>query len=128
MGSNPRKWGYVYAAWSSRLLCHYLRENHGMHVSRRMVRRALHQMGYRYKRPRYVLARRSPTWQQAKGGLQRGLRNRKRTVILFLDETILRETPPLRTVWGQVGEQICVPITGNRNRLADCDAMSSKMC
>jgi len=31
-----------------------------------------------------------------KRGLQRGLRNRKRTVILFLDETILSETPPLR--------------------------------
>ena len=83
MGSNPRKWGYVYAAWSSRLLCHYLRENHGMHVSRRMVRRALHQMGYRYKRPRYVLARRSPTWQQAKGAAAR-LRNRKQTVFLLI--------------------------------------------
>ena len=72
METNPRQWGYASAAWSSRLLCHYLRENHGLHVSRRTVRRALHQMGYRYKRPRYVLARRSPTWQQAKGGCSEG--------------------------------------------------------
>jgi len=51
-----------------------------------------------------------------KKGLQRGLRNRKWTVILFLDETILRETPPLRAVWGRIDEQTCVPITGNRNK------------
>ena len=51
-----------------------------------------------------------------KRGLQRGLRNSKRTVILFVDETILSETPPLRAVWGRVGEQTCVPITGNRKK------------
>ena len=44
------------------------------------------------------------------------MRDRKRTVILFLDETILRETPPLRAVWARIGEQACVPITGNRNK------------
>lgn len=72
MGSDPRQWGYASAVWSSRLLCHYLKERHGLHVSRRTVRRALHQMGYRYKRPRYVLARRSPAWRQAKGGCREG--------------------------------------------------------
>ena len=34
----------------------------------------------------------------------------------------------MRAVRGRVGEQTWVPITGNRNRLADCGAMSSKMC
>ena len=68
MGTDPRKWGYASAGWSSRLLCHHLKERHGLQLSRRTVRRALRQMGYRYKRPRYVLARRSSTWRQAKGG------------------------------------------------------------
>lgn len=36
-------------------------------VSLRTVRRALRALRYRYKRPRLVLARRSPTWRQAKG-------------------------------------------------------------
>ena len=40
----------------------------------------------------------------------------------------LERDSPLRAVWGRIGEQTCVPITGNRKRLADCDAMSSKMC
>jgi transposase len=37
-------------------------------VSTRTIRRSLRILGYRYKRPPYVLARRSPTWRQAKGG------------------------------------------------------------
>jgi hypothetical protein len=37
-------------------------------TSERTIRRALRAMRYRYKRPRYVLARRSATWRQAKGG------------------------------------------------------------
>ena len=37
-------------------------------VSEVTVRRGLHRLGYRWKRPRYILARRSPCWRQAKGG------------------------------------------------------------
>jgi transposase len=51
-----------------------------------------------------------------KRGLQRGLKGRQRTVILFLDETILTETPPLRAAWALEGEQAEVPITGNRDK------------
>ena len=32
------------------------------------VRRALHRLGYRWKRPRFVLSRRAEHWRQAKGG------------------------------------------------------------
>jgi transposase len=35
-------------------------------------------------------------------------------VLLMLDETIITETPPLYSRYGHVGEQIQVPITGNR--------------
>ena len=34
--------------------------------------------------------------------------------MLMLDETILTETPPLRCCYGRVGQQVCIPITGNR--------------
>jgi hypothetical protein len=39
-----------------------------------------------------------------------------RTVVLMLDETIITETPPLYGAYGHVGEQLRVPITGNRAR------------
>jgi hypothetical protein len=32
----------------------------------------------------------------------------------MLDETIICETPPLYSCYGRRGEQVCVPITGNR--------------
>jgi hypothetical protein len=49
-------------------------------------------------------------------GLKRGLAGRLRTVILMLDETIITETPPLYSCYGRIGQQVCVPITGNRAR------------
>jgi hypothetical protein len=32
----------------------------------------------------------------------------------MLDETIVTETPPLYSCYGHIGEQVRVPITGNR--------------
>ena len=49
-----------------------------------------------------------------KRGLKRGLAGRSRTVLLMLDETIITETPPLYSCYGHIGEQVRVPITGNR--------------
>jgi transposase len=46
--------------------------------------------------------------------LKRGLRDRARTVLLMLDETIITETPPLYSCYGRIGEQVRVPVTGNR--------------
>ena len=34
----------------------------------------------------------------------------------MLDETIVTETPPLYSCYGHIGEQVCVPITGNRTK------------
>ena len=47
-------------------------------------------------------------------GLQRGLKGRRRTVVLFSDATIVRQTPPLRACWSLLGEPAEVPIVGNR--------------
>ena len=51
-----------------------------------------------------------------KRGLKRGLKGRVRTVALMLDETIITETPPLYSCYGHIGEQVRVPITGNRSK------------
>ena len=49
-----------------------------------------------------------------KRGLKRDLKGRVRTVVLMLDETIVTETPPLYCCYGHIGQQVRVPITGNR--------------
>lgn len=35
----------------------------------------------------------------------------------MLDETIITETPPLYSCYCRIGEQACVPVTGNRRKL-----------
>jgi len=52
----------------------------------------------------------------SKRGLQRGLKKYPRWIILFLDETILTSTPPLRAKWSQRGTQAVVPIIGDHKR------------
>jgi transposase len=34
----------------------------------------------------------------------------------MLDEVIITETPPLYCCYGRIGQQVCVPITGNRSK------------
>ena len=49
-----------------------------------------------------------------KRGLKQCLWTRSRTVVVMLDETIVTETPPLYCCYGRRGQQVCVPISGNR--------------
>jgi hypothetical protein len=52
--------------------------------------------------------------EAVKRGLKRGLEGRARTALLMLDETLITETPPLYSCYGRIGEQVRVPITGDR--------------
>jgi transposase len=67
MPTAPTDHGYRHPAWTTPLLLAHLRR-HGLAASDTTVRRALHRLGYRWKRPRFVLSRRAEHWRQAKGG------------------------------------------------------------
>jgi len=69
LSRDPRRYGYRTRLWTVPLWCRYVERRTGMKVSPHTVRRGLRILRQRYKRPRYVQARRSPTWRQAKGGL-----------------------------------------------------------
>ena len=68
----PTDHGYRHPAWTTPLLVAHLAREHRLAVSDTTVRRALHGLGYRWKRPRFVLSRRDPNWRQAKGGSSAG--------------------------------------------------------
>jgi transposase len=65
----PQDYGYRSPFWTVPMLVVQVTVSLGETVSHDTVRRALRLLRHRYKRPRYVLARRSTTWRQAKGGL-----------------------------------------------------------
>ncbi len=71
MPTAPTDHGYRHPAWTTPLLLAHLRRQ-GVEASDATVRRALHGLGYRWKRPRFVLSRRHPNWRQAKGGSRPG--------------------------------------------------------
>lgn len=72
LDSNPFDLGYASTVWTASLLARHLAEKHGIVASNRSVRYALKRLDYRWKRPRHTLARRSPSWQQQKGGSNTG--------------------------------------------------------
>ena len=66
--AGPEQYGYAASVWTAPLLREHLHRVHQINISARSVNRALARLGLRWKRPRHSLARRSPTWRQAKGG------------------------------------------------------------
>lgn len=69
---DPRRYGFRALIWTVPMLRCQIRQQTGQVVSLSTVRRALRRLRLRYKRPRLVLARRSTTWRQAKGGSNAG--------------------------------------------------------
>jgi transposase len=69
--TDPHRHGYHHPAWTTPLLQRHLRRQ-GVEASGTTIRRALRRLGYRWKRPPFVLSRRDPHWCQAKGGSSAG--------------------------------------------------------
>lgn len=66
--TDPRASGYHTQGWTAGLLAYHLRQQYSVPVHATVVRHALHALGYRWKRPRYVLAREDPERAGKKGG------------------------------------------------------------
>jgi transposase len=67
LAQKPTDFGYRHAEWTVDLLCSHLAQEQ-IETSDNTLRRALHELGYRWKRPRFVPRRRAQTWRQSKGG------------------------------------------------------------
>jgi transposase len=70
--TDPRNLGYHSTVWTAPLLGEYLKQVHGIEVSRKSISLAIARLRFRWKRPRHHLARRPETWRQAKGGSNAG--------------------------------------------------------
>ena len=76
LGEPPEDYGYKTVGWTVPLFAIHFAEVEGVPVSETTLRRVLHALGYRWKRPRYVLARRDPERAGKKAGV--GDRSRAR--------------------------------------------------
>jgi len=68
LAQAPARYHYRSPIWTVPMLRFRVQRRLKCKVSMRTVRRALHQLHQRYKRPRLVFAQRPVTWRQSKGG------------------------------------------------------------
>ncbi len=66
LAADPQAHGYAATDWTVPLLSTELAQR-GHRLSERTLRRTLHRLGYRWKRPKYVLGRPDPAYHAKKG-------------------------------------------------------------
>ena len=66
LAEDPQSRGHQATGWTVPLLRTELAQT-GIVVGGRTIRRALHRLGYRWKRPRYVLGRPDPAYTEKRG-------------------------------------------------------------
>lgn len=108
----PPNSGYVQACWTVALLVLHLAARFRLTVSASRVRRALHQAGFRWKRPKLVPARRrDPRTAEKEAQIAAALADPTATLIAE-DEADQQLLPVLRAMWQRVGQQVGIPTPG----------------
>jgi transposase len=54
---SPREFGYSQNLWDSKLLSHHFSKQYGVQLGERQCRRFFHQLGFRRRKPRPVIAK-----------------------------------------------------------------------
>lgn len=74
---SPRQWGYGQNLWDGKTLAYHLTQHYGLHLGTRQCQRLFHQLHFRRRKPRPVIAKADPAAQAAfKKTPQRGPRRR----------------------------------------------------
>jgi transposase len=124
---SPRCSGYPQACWSVGRLARFLAWRFHLRLSGASVRRYLHQMGWRWARPRLAPAR---TRDPAAEGKLAAIQTAREAVacglghLLYLDETDLHLLPVVRAMWMK-GPRVRVPTPGQNARHAFLGALEA---
>lgn len=62
---NPREWGYQQNLWDGKLLAYHLVKIYGVDLGVRQCQRIFHQLGFRLRKPRPLIAHADPEAQKA---------------------------------------------------------------
>jgi len=125
---SPPCSGHVQACWSVALLTAFLAQRFRLLLSCAAVRRYLHQMGWRWARPRLAPARKpdpdaackTAALHEAHALARQGLAH-----LLYLDESDLHLLPLIRAMWMK-GPRRRIPTPGTNRRRAFFGALDVK--
>lgn len=130
---SPPCSGHVQTCWSVSLLTAFLARRFRLVLSCSSVRRFLHRMGWRWKRPRLAPARKHDPEAEIKlAALEAAQREAVlgRCHLLYLDESDLHLLPLIRALWMK-GRRVRVPTPGTNRRHAffgALDAVTGQWC
>ena len=115
---SPECSGHVQSCWTVRLLTAFLAARFQLHLSPATVRRLLHQMGWRWARPRLAPASVLRRKQDPAAAVKLAAIDRAKTqaahgliALLFCDECDLHLLPVIRAMWMK-GDRVRVTLEG----------------
>ncbi len=112
---SPTEHGWLRSRWSCSVLVLQLFRERAPVVSRETVRRALHRLNFRWRRPRPVSPSKNP--EQKRERLQQILKMlREQKASFFQDETKLETNPRVGFTWIRKGEQRRLPTPGTNRK------------
>jgi transposase len=111
---TPRDFGYFRSRWSCELLAELLYEQLGVNLGGEAVRRALHELGFAWRRPRPVVGPTDPDYDAKLRKIKHLLETLPEDeVAAFQDEVDVHLNPKIGSCWMPVGDQATVETPGN---------------
>jgi putative transposase len=111
----PTAHGWLRSRWSCSLLMVQLFRERALVVSRETVRRALHRLNFRWRRPRPVPPPKDP--KEKRKRLEEILKMLGREWSFFQDETRLETNPRVGFCWMRKGKQRRLPTPGTNRKV-----------
>jgi transposase len=110
MSDPPTEEGYNFTYWTVPLLTEHLQQTLDKAFCPETIRKALHALGFRWRRPRWAVVREDPQKAELMWAIWEAIAAAApETFILIEDETVLKLLPPLRRMWTRKGQQVTVP-------------------
>ena len=109
MKIRPKSLGYLATFWTVALLVTHL-ATQGWQISGSTVRRTLHSLGYRWRRPRLTVTRRDPAGSARMAVISRAIGQVQPGDHFFsLDESEFKMLPVLRAMWSKIAHTVRIP-------------------
>ena len=124
---SPPCSGHVQTCWSACLLTAFVAQRFHLLLSSATVRRLLHQMGWRWARPRLAPARKPDPQAETKLAALASAQTeagRGHGHLLYVDESDLHLLPLIRAMWMK-GRRVRVPTPGTNRRRAFFGALDA---
>jgi transposase len=112
---SPTEHGWLRSRWSCSLLVLQLFRERALLVGRETIRRTLHRLEFRWRRPRPVPPSKDP--EQKRERLQQILKMLRQKASFFQDETKLETNPRVGFAWMRRGKQRRLPTPGTNHKV-----------